>query len=378
MRRLVLLLAATSLAALALPTASPAATWTMSVSGQWDCRSSGIDCVDESGYRGGSTWGYPVDSRGNNCTNYAAFRLAQNGAGDPGNLGNAMYWADNARAKDITVNGTAAVGAIAQWNKGSGLTRNVKPDRGHVAYVEAVNGSTITLSDSNYGYGSRRWTVSKGDLKWPSNFIHFKDKPAPDPAASLKKYIGHIVQWSGDKKAQKTAWLVGPDLRRRWIPDIATYNCLKSRGAPGPDVLPASTLDRLKDLTGVRATCTPPTTTTAAPPSTKAPPPTSSPPKHIFHVHNTCADNSCGLLVETAPGSRFGGKVIGTLKDGTAINIRCQTVGGMVTGGEGSNEVWDQIDFGSGIGYVADLYVDTPGDVKAATHRYYTSSIPRC
>lgn len=106
--------------------------------------------------------------------------------------------------------------------------------------------------------------------------------------------------------------------------------------------------------------------------------PAPAPTKHIYHVHNTCADNSCGLLVETAPGSRFGGKVIGTLKDGTAVNIRCQTVGGMVTGGEGSNDVWDQIDYGSGVGYVADLYIDTPGNEKTQAHRYFTSSIPKC
>lgn len=381
MSRRVLLLGLGALASLALLPAGASASplWTMSVSGQWECRKPGIECIDESGYAGKSAWNYPVDDEGNNCTNYVAYRLDRNGVQYPGNYSHAKFWAERATGH-FPVNQTPAVGAIAQWNKGSGLTRNVKPDRGHVAYVEAVNGSTITLSDSNYEYGSKRWTVSKGDLKWPSNFIHFRDKPAPDPAASLKKYVGHIVQWSGDKKKQKTAWLVGPDLRRRWIPDIATYNCLKSRGAPGPDVLPASTLDRLKDLTGVRATCTPPSSTKAqSPPSSKAPPPPPPPPpKNIFHVHNTCADNSCGLLVETAPGSRFGGKVIGTLKDGSAIHIRCQTVGGMITGGEGSNDVWDQIDFGSGIGYVADLYVDTPGDVKAATHRYYTSSIPRC
>ncbi len=120
----------------------------------------------------------------------------------------------------------------------------------------------------------------------------------------------------------------------------------------------------------------PSTSSPASPPPTEAAPPAAT--KHIYHVHNTCADNSCGLVVETAPGSHFGGKVIGSLKDGTAVNIRCQTVGGMVSGGEGSNDVWDQIDYGSGIGYVADLYVDTPGDEKTQAHRYFTSSIPKC
>jgi surface antigen len=120
----------------------------------------------------------------------------------------------------------------------------------------------------------------------------------------------------------------------------------------------------------------PETSEEAPPPPHSSPAP--APAQHVYHVHNTCADSSCGLLVETAPGSHYGGKVIGSLPDGTAVNIRCQAVGGMITGGEGSNDVWDQIDYKGGIGYVADLYVDTPGDVKAGTHRYFTSSIPRC
>jgi murein DD-endopeptidase MepM/ murein hydrolase activator NlpD len=69
------------------------------------------------------------------------------------------------------------------------------------------------------------------------------------------RYIGHIVQWSGDTKAQKTAWLVGSDLRRRWIPNTATYRCLKGNGARGPDRLSSSVLNQLKDLTGVKASC---------------------------------------------------------------------------------------------------------------------------
>jgi surface antigen len=71
-------------------------------------------------------------------------------------------------------------------------------------------------------------------------------------------YLGHVVQWDGDHKAQKPAWLVvndGGRLRRRWIPDIPTYWCLKNAGAPGPDVLSSTVLDALEDETDVPATC---------------------------------------------------------------------------------------------------------------------------
>jgi hypothetical protein len=63
------------------------------------------------------------------------------------------------------------------------------------------------------------------------------------------------VQWNGDTKAQKTAWLVTPDLKRLWVPDSGTYYCLKNRGVAGPDVLPSGTLDRLTDQTNMWAAC---------------------------------------------------------------------------------------------------------------------------
>jgi glucosylceramidase len=68
-------------------------------------------------------------------------------------------------------------------------------------------------------------------------------------------YVGHIVQWEGDTNTQKTAWLVTPDGHRNWIPDVATYNCLKSHGAPGPDVLTSWELNQLPDDNGVWARC---------------------------------------------------------------------------------------------------------------------------
>ena len=74
-------------------------------------------------------------------------------------------------------------------------------------------------------------------------------------SASSSSYTGHIVQWEGDAKAQKTAWLVGPDGHRRWISNISTYNCLKANGAPGPDVLGTYALNKFPDLNNVWAVC---------------------------------------------------------------------------------------------------------------------------
>lgn len=135
------------------------------------CKDYGFDCAG-GGYSGQSTWGYPVDSTGHNCTNYAAYRLAQNGAYNPGNLGNAMDWDDNARAKGFSVNGTPTLGAIAQWEANTGHAGSY----GHVAYVEKVGSDHIIITEDNYGLGhTAKYKIMEGSAAWPSNFLHIKD-----------------------------------------------------------------------------------------------------------------------------------------------------------------------------------------------------------
>jgi hypothetical protein len=67
---------------------------------------------------------------------------------------------------------------------------------------------------------------------------------------SVGKYARHIVQQKGDKKKQKTSWYVSADLRRLWIPDAATFEALRSGGAPKPDLLSSGQLDALPDQKG--------------------------------------------------------------------------------------------------------------------------------
>src|SRR6185312_3018551 len=110
---------------------------------------------------------------------------------------------------------------IAQW------TNN------HVAYVEAVTSTYIVITSDNFSpgasIGTNRLLILRTSQYMPDNFIHFKDT-----------YIGAITQWNGDTKTQKTAWRVGADGRRHWIPSIPVYWCLVNAGVPGPYVLPSS------------------------------------------------------------------------------------------------------------------------------------------
>jgi surface antigen len=140
----------------------------------WSCYSRGTQtCISRFGYYGQSAWNYPVDAWGNNCTNYSAYRLSRDGVQNPGNLGNANTWDDNARAKGFAVDQSPRVGDIAQWNSN------------HVAYVDWVSadGNTIAISESGYGgtvlgktYTSMsgRRIIARSSYSWPSNFIHFR------------------------------------------------------------------------------------------------------------------------------------------------------------------------------------------------------------
>lgn len=58
-----------------------------------------------------------------------------------GNWGNANQWLSNARAAGFATGDTPRVGAIAWTGRGA---------LGHVAYVVGVNGSQVTVQDSNY------------------------------------------------------------------------------------------------------------------------------------------------------------------------------------------------------------------------------------
>lgn len=140
----------------------------------WSCYSRATqNCITRFGYYGQRAWNYPVDAWGNNCTNFSAYRLSLDGVRNPGNLGNAESWDNNARAKGFAVDQAPRVGDIAQWNSN------------HVAYVDWVSadGNQIAISESGYGgtilgrtYTSMsgRRIIARTSSSWPSNFIHFR------------------------------------------------------------------------------------------------------------------------------------------------------------------------------------------------------------
>lgn len=129
-------------------------------------KSSGYDCTADSGYRGQSVWG--SEGPGHNCVSYVAYRLQQNGSGRPwpGSLGNGSRWDDNARAHGVRVDTRPAVGAIAQWDGGSG----------HVAYVDEVAPTHIVITEDAYAGFTARRRIDRSSAAFAEiEFIHVKD-----------------------------------------------------------------------------------------------------------------------------------------------------------------------------------------------------------
>ena len=154
----------------------------------------------------------------------------------------------------------------------------------------------------------------------------------------------------GDTKQQKTAWLVvnsNGHPQRNWIPSSAIYNCLKTAGHPGPDVLSGPYLSQyLPDAIGVHATCAgagggtdqpPPPTTTDVPPPTTSPPPstTNAPPPP-----QTWPETVGGVAHTWTNYTNAGGTQGPSINANQTVQIACKVTGFRVADG---NTWWYRI-----------------------------------
>ncbi len=96
------------------------------------------------------------------CTSYAGYMVAKTYGYSISAWGNASNWGNSAAAHGFRVDSNPAPGTVAYSTAGI---------YGHVMWVEAVHGDTITLSEYNYVYGdfSRRSGVPASAYR----YIHF-------------------------------------------------------------------------------------------------------------------------------------------------------------------------------------------------------------
>ncbi|TQL70029.1 Ig-like domain-containing protein [Nocardioides albertanoniae] len=191
--------------------ASPAqAGTTMLCSGFSDCRGKGYSTA---GYE--NAWGsmYWRMYAGRNCTNYAAYRMIQTG------LPNARPWSGEGNATNWGValsnltNRTPSVGAIAWWHSSHPSSSRF----GHVAYVERVSSSSITISESNYGSDLSWRKITKGSRNYPTGFIHFNDQRL---SVTKRPTVSGTAQVGRSVTVNTGSWKPNPNkIRYQWIVD---------------------------------------------------------------------------------------------------------------------------------------------------------------
>jgi surface antigen len=120
------------------------------------------------------------------CTSFVAWRLnSENNVPftdyfQGAHWGNASNWKNAAKSLKIPVDNNPTRGAVAWWAAGSAGS-----SRGHVAWVQVVGDSSITIEEYNYlheGFYDTR-TISTSSSLWPSGFIHIKDTVVRNTAA---------------------------------------------------------------------------------------------------------------------------------------------------------------------------------------------------
>lgn len=152
----------------------------------------------------------------------------------PRGQNDAKYWAANATRNGLPVGDKPVEGAVFVKTSGQwGHVGVVTKDLGNGTFkTKEMNGGNVVYPNTAGKTNEFGRCVEHTRTTGPT--MKFIYRPGTQPGA----WIGHIVQWDGDPKAQKTAWLVGPDGKRRWIPTSDIFYCLKRHGVPGRDPLP--------------------------------------------------------------------------------------------------------------------------------------------
>lgn len=252
---------------------------------------SGSSCAD-----GVCFSGDPFYLEAGQCTWYAAGRRPDlNGIVH----GNAGEWLAEARGR-VPEGTTPVVGAIAVWLPNTGGAYSA----GHVAYVAAVSGGSVTVQDFNWGTPHESYHEHTVPVSWISGYI----------------YGGPAGSGPGSPPAASPA------------PPVPQ---------PSPPAPPQPAA---------------PTTPQPGAPAAPQPTPPTAPSYYVYQVTGTCRDGACGLTLRAGPGySSYAS--LGSLPEGADADVVCQAMGETVSNGYASSAVWDKLTSGA---WVSDFYLNTP------------------
>ena len=172
--------------------------------------SGGASCTNPSNSEDAFDWGEYVNNtfepyrnggyEYRNCTDYVAWRVADLGGSIPNTLGNAKNWPSEFSSSDVST--SPIPGDIAVSTSGY---------FGHVAFVEAVSGNSMTVSEYNYdeeGDGDERTLPTSGSEF--TEFINVGIGSTSGGGTGSTPNIPLVGDVTGDGKAD--AVIVNPDI----------------------------------------------------------------------------------------------------------------------------------------------------------------------
>jgi surface antigen len=285
-----------------------------------------------------------------------------------GKSGNALNWAKSAERAGFPVGVVPAVHAVAVFQPGQyGAGRY-----GHVAYVTAVTGDKITISEDNFR-GSRKpgsRTIGASGLE----FIYRKGEMGPAPEVELlspqansiaQETVNLVAKSNAPAVRFETFYYANPaDPRTGRLVTIGDdkspsdgfsvpwdTTLIPNQGGPGGTsvVVSAVALDGNGNPIG-----RPSEARVNVANSRNVDGQTFYP----YYVVNTCFEGECGLHERSGPGyTEY--PIVGTKQDGEEVDVVCQAFGEKFTSPQTGNStrLWDKLTDGS---WVIDYYVDTP------------------
>lgn len=286
----------------------------------------------------------------------------------PGKSGNALNWAKSAEHAGFPVGVVPAPHAVAVFQPGQYEAGHY----GHVAYVTAVSGGKITISEDNFR-GDRKpdtRTINSSGLE----FIYRKGEMGPPPEVELlAPQANAIAQGTMNLAAKSNAPAVRFEAFYYTNPADAHTGRLVT---VGEDKSPNNGFSASWDTTPIPNQGGPGGTSVIV--SAIALDGNGNPigkPSEVrlnvansrnvagqtfypYYVVNTCFEGQCGLHERTGPGYTEYPEA-GTKQDGEEIDVVCQAYGEKVTSpttGD-STRIWDKLTDGN---WVTDYYVDTP------------------
>ncbi len=192
------------------------------------------------------------------CTSFVAWALySRNGFNMPF-YDNANEWGPDAQKRGYLVNASPAIGSVAWSNEG---------EYGHVAYVVAVNGGTITVEEYNEHFNGTydQRTVAASAF---SGFIHFKDPTvtliqsqtppaAPQPAPTQTVTQTVTTPATGTTTTTTTTSSPPPPPPQTWAETVGGVshtwtNYTNAGGTEGPSIASNQTVQIACKLTGFK------------------------------------------------------------------------------------------------------------------------------